>query len=245
MQRNSLEFGHGSFVGAIMDDQSFFDLPVRDQARVLGWADSCPVVENLTDPENTNPGRGPEAMAQRYGQVNFWFGYINREVQARNPELYDQLMTPVQRREDEPVDEREYESVSVPDSYITEMPPMSTLAGYSLPRLFIEQIGVGKDLDKEEVQDRFVRGQAVLDHVAEVATTPNDLLALTAEGIAEQFDIAPTKVLSLVMSKGWLGEHNAQTMLDDFKRALSQHGPKLWQVYESLSDEEKAELKLA
>lgn len=226
-----------------MRDQDFFELPVRDQAKVLGWADSCPVVEELIDPANSEPGRGPEAMLNRYGQVNFWFGYIAREVQEHRPRLYDQLMKPVPRLDDEPVGKHEPESV--PDSYYREMPPMSTLAGYSMPRLFIEQVGIGKDLETEEVQGRFRRGQNALESAIALSKSPNELLALTARNIADQGDIEPRKVLSLVMSKGWQGEHNAQTMLEDFKDRLCLLAPGLWQVYESLSDEEKAELKLA
>ena len=65
MQRESLEFGRGNFVGAVMRDQTFFEMPVEDQARILGWADGCPVVEELIDRSNPDPSRGPENMARR------------------------------------------------------------------------------------------------------------------------------------------------------------------------------------
>lgn len=243
MQKESLEFGHGSFVGSIMSDQTFFELSAREQAQILGWADSCPVVTELTDPSNPNPGRGPEAMVGRYAQVNFWFGYISRAVQAKNPELYDQLMTSVPRHPMESVGKHELESV--PDSYFDEMPPLSTLAGYGISRLFIEQIGIGKWLGSEETQARFLRGHAALDQAIDTAATPNELLALAAENIAKQGDVEPAKVLSLVMSQGWLDEHTGYIELSRLRRTMKELAPELSKIYRHLSADEKAALKLA
>ncbi len=139
MSIEGIKFGHGSFVGDIMQpDSGFFDLDAGDQARVLGWADGCPVVKELIDPSNSAPGRGPEAMVNRYGEVNFWFGEIGRIVEEVNPALHQQLMTPVGRLSDEPIGK--YEPESVPISNFGEIAPMGTLAGFALPRIFIEHL---------------------------------------------------------------------------------------------------------
>jgi hypothetical protein len=231
MNRESLQFGQGSFVGTVSAHPEFFLMPVQDQARILGWANSCPVVEELTDPNNTAPGRGPEAMIERYGQINFWFGYIAREVETLNPNVYEQLMTPMQRCEGEEVGK--HEAASVPVTHFTEMAPLSTLAGFSLPRLFIEQLGLGKGLSTEMVRERFARGQAVLEVAATTATSPNELLALVSEGVAHA-DVDPRAILKNVLSAGWLDEHNALTMRDDFLNSLQRLAPTVWQTYTSV-----------
>src|SRR5665647_1386375 len=138
MQKESLPFGSGSFVYAL-NDPAFEALPVRDQARIVGWADGCPVVDELTDPANPNPQRGPEVMLGRYGEVNAWFSFIARSVEDVNPDLSDQLMTPVTRLISEPAGS--YELESVPESYISEMSPMGTLPDDALPRLLVKQLG--------------------------------------------------------------------------------------------------------
>lgn len=237
MNRESFEFGTGSFVGTIMRDPSYFELPVHDRARIMGWVAGCPVVEELTDPANTEPGRGPDIMEPRYAQVNFWFGYINREIADLNPGLHEQFSKPVPRRRDEPVGKLERESI--PDSYYDEMPPMATLAGYALPRLFIEQIGYGKGKSPEELDKQMARGSKVLRKAIEDAKTPNELLARAAEGMAHA-DVPVETVLNKVLSRGWLGEHNARMMLADFKQELARVAPTVWEHYQSLTPAEQA-----
>lgn len=243
MQREELQFGHGSFVGAIMRDPDFFEIPVDEQARILGWADSCPVVEDLIRPDNPDPGRGSEAMRGRYGQVNFWFGEIGRLVKSVNPELNDQLMEHIPRQEDEPIGK--HEPQSVPLSNYQEISPMGTLPGYVLPRLFIEQLGINKDLSVREVQDRLVRGIDILGRAAITARSPLDLLALTADGILRHGDVSSETVLKQVYSLGWLGEHNAHSILNEFKTIVNDQAPHLRRAYAHLSEEEKINLKVA
>lgn len=239
MQKENLEFGSGSFVGAAMNDPAFHELSILEQARVVGWADGCPVVTELTDPENTDPGRGPEAMLNRYGSVNFWFGFIARAAGDHSPDLYDQIMTEVDRLPDEPVGK--YEPESVPFAYLFEMAPMGTLAGYALPRIFTKQLG--ENLSKEDSQARLIEGLAVLDKAIPQAETPLQLLALVAEGLAEA-NVPATTALSSVLSPGWFEEHNSINMLNDAEQALEADAPKLWAVYTNLSTEEKAQYKI-
>ena len=242
MQRENLEFGHGSFIGDVVADPEFFNLPEREQARIIGWANSCPVVEELSDPDNPNPGRGPEAMVMRYAEVNFWFGFIARETERLNPALHRKLMQPVNRQPYELVGKHEPESV--PESHAAQISPMGTLAGYALPRIFVEQLGTSRPIKREEIKSRMVRGVSILERIIPDARTPNELLALVSEELALA-DVPPIDVLKHVLSSGWLKEHNAQRMLNDFKVNMRMNAPALWHFYSNLSEVEKAQNNLA
>lgn len=243
MNKEILEFGSGSFVGQIMEDRAFFDMSVRDQARVVGWVASCPVVTELTDPANPNPGRGPEAMLNRYAQVNFWFGYIHRAAGEIRPDLEDQLMAPVLRQPGEPVGK--YEPESVPPSHSELISPMGTLAGYALPRIFLEQLGTGQELDQEERKDRLVNGLGILDAAIRDAETPLELLASLAEGLTAVGQTTPEQAFKHIFTQGWLDEHNARTMLEQFKDVMAYKAPTLWARYQALTDADRVRLKLA
>ena len=238
MQKESLPFGAGSFVGA-MNDPAFDALSDLKQAQIAGWASGCPVVSELTDPANPDPQRGPEAMLGRYGEVNTWFGIITRSVQAVNPDLSDQLMTPVTRLSSEPVGD--YELESVPESYLAEMSPMGTLPGYALPRLLVKQLGQGS---VSVTQARLCRGLEALDQAASEAQTPPELLALFAAGLAAKKDLSSEAILSSAFSNGWFNEHKATTMLTEVKTAFAAKAPELWAIYTGLPTAAKDELKL-
>lgn len=240
--REQLPFGEGHFVGPVMDDPSFFELPVREQARILGWADSCPVVTELTDPDNPNPGRGPEAMLERYGQINFWFGFIVREVAEHDPQLAKELMTPADRKDYEPVGK--YERESVPPMNIVEIAPMGQLAGYGLPRIFIEQIGLNDPkLSQSDRAERLELGVNILEAAIDEANTPIELLTLVAEGVS-QSAVPPLNVLKHCISQGWLDEHNSVSIIQEFQGAMFEKAPNLWEFYSHLTDEQKMEYKL-
>ncbi len=161
-KRNIEKFGSGSFVGGYQR-HDLANEPMLDQARALGWSDGCPVADELTDPSNTQPGRGPENMVNRYGEVNFWFGQIVREIAEVNPGLADEMMQNVSRRDDEHVGA--YEGQSVPAMYHIKMAPMNTLAGYSLPRLFAVNLKAGGD-DKGVMQDRMTESLDIITSVS-------------------------------------------------------------------------------
>lgn len=141
-QKYGLEFGSGSFVGSLPDD--FFDYSAADQARALGWAHGCPIVEELL--ASDQPGCGSEAMRSRYAEVNFWSGFMSDTVKALNPHLHHLLITPMPRYENQ--SPKHYEPESVPASYLAEMAPMDTLVGYALPRVMIEQLNGNKQSSK-------------------------------------------------------------------------------------------------
>ncbi len=234
MQREELKFGHGSFVGAVMRDPTFFEMSAEDQARILGWADSCPVVNELIEE------RGAEAMRDRYGEVNFWFGELNRLIGEVNPDLQHELMWPQARLDSEPIGKHERQSV--PTSAISHMSPMGKLVGHVLPRLFIEQLGIHEDLPKHEIQDRLIRGIDIIGRAATLTKSPSELLAYTAEGILLAGDVTPETVLKQVFSKGWLDEHNGRSDIAHFRGRVYEVAPTLWQAYDGLPETQKVQL---
>jgi hypothetical protein len=236
-EKENLKFGCASFVGPVMKDLDFFALPVSEQATAIGWAVGCPITGELTDP---NFGRGPEAMLLRYGEIGFWAGQLNRIVKELNPDLYEQIVKSVPRQDDEPIGK--FEQESVPVSYLFVIPPTETLVGYSLPRLFIKQIG-SKELPVEERQDRLARGLEIVEQSVLSSSSPEELLAITAEATA-QADVDPATVLSTILSTGWYGEHNAEHMVRNLKSMLEKFAPKLWALYNGLSEQDKSTLKM-
>lgn len=240
VHREQFEFGTGSFVGQALNEDTFYDLSPMEQARIAGWVDSCPVVEELIDPANPNPGRGPEAMLERYGEANAWFSFITQAVKDVKPELYEQMITPVKRQHNEPLGK--YEAGSVPPTHYSEMSPMATLPGYALPRLLIKQIGSGTIAEN---QSRLVPGLEILDNAVHRASTPAELLAVFAEGINDVGIVDTETVLASTLSQGWFSEHNARVMLTEVEEALANNSPTLWAAYQHLSAADKDRLKIA
>ncbi len=237
MQREQLEFGRGHFVGAIMEDPTFFDISPADQARILGWADGCLTVEELIEE------RGGEAMRDRYGSINFWFGEIGRLVQEVNFPLYEDFNLPIRRLPNEPIGK--HEDQSIPDSAHSEIPPSGRLAGYALSRLFIEQIGLNQDVPRLWVQQRMVRGMDIVEEAATRATTPLELLALTAAGILDKGDVDPLMILKQVFSRAWQDAHNSDSTMTAFKSVVHDVAPGLHFDYKLVGEKQRARLGIA
>lgn len=228
------EFGSGSYVGDIQRDPNFAAMNVRDQARYLGARAACPVVEAVTDPANHEPGRGPEAMLNRYGKTNFWFGQIAREVAEVNPGLAEQLTTTYDRDPSEaPV---KYEPESVPDNYTQVIAPRATLHGFGLSRLFVEYMYAGGD-DREELQKRMSDALEVILSVASEAQDPLDLLALFAGDLSGRGKLDDVQICKHIFSKGWLEEQNSPSSVATLKRRLKLRAPELLSAYEHMSAE--------
>lgn len=241
MSKENYKFGHGSFVGQLMSDEDYPDMSDQQLAEVVGWVAGCPIVKELTSPDS---GRGgPEAMAHRYGELNFWFQMLAERTAKINPRLKYLFSVPENRARGEHIGK--HESNSVPVSFRHEMPPMATLVGYALPRLFVEQIGSQRnDLTPLEKQDRLARGLELFDDALENSDEENELLAYLAEDIAAAGDVTTIDVLKRVLSKGWYEENHATSNLKQFKSVLKEKAPELWAVYENLSEEEKIKSNL-
>lgn len=230
-------FGTCKFVGDI-NDPAFFEMSLEDQARFLGQRAGCPVVEELIAPTDEG-GRGPDKMINRYGEVNFWYGYIGREIEHYNPELYDEFKKATDRVEGEPAGK--FETESVPDNYTKTMAPINALPGFSLPRMLIEQM---QGVDKDETQDKLVKGLQVIENSVKESKSPSELMARTAEGfIGTGADM--DKIIKQILGQGWVDEHNAFTMLEEGKNALKEFAPTVWEYYERLTPEERKEKGLA
>lgn len=232
IKRASVDFGSGT-LGLTPE---FFTLPVRDQARLAGWYNGCPVVEKLIAPGS----RGAEAMLERYETLNFWYGYIGREIAQANPRLLTELVRPIRRKADETPGH--YETESVPRYYNGEMPPMGKLVGYALPRLFVKQLCSGGP-GRQSQQRRMNEGLDQLATIIPAARTPEQLLVSFAEAIDPE-QVSPAEVLSTILSETWYKEHNSKDMIAAIKRTMPKHAPRLWQAYKSMSKVQKSEHKI-
>lgn len=253
IDRKSLEvgmpFGVGGLVSPYMaEGKPFAELGVHDQARVIGWLSGCPVVEELTDPNNPAPGRGPEAMAGRYGEINEAFFEIFQATYRANSELAVMLTAPVRRKDDEPVGK--HEEISIPLDFDKVMAPMATLAGYALPRLFIKEVKSGsaeKTIFSDSITEREARHSSALrliDVAARRSSTPNTLVATFSELLAIHGHISVLEILKSVLPVGWYEEHQADKMLKDAKRQLELYAPHLWSAYRKMTAEDKQKIAI-
>jgi len=239
--KENFAFGEGSFVTEVMLDDGFFNAPIREQALAMGWADGCPVALDLTDPENQQPGRGPEAMLARYAEVNFWFTQITREVEEVNPELYDQLMSMVDRIPGE--EAGLFEEASVPSDYKEKMYPMNTIAGFALPRVLVDYLKDGEP-GMPAAQDRLIKVTDLVQEAAKKAEDPLDLLVIFAGKGFDEGMFKPEKVFKHILGSGWVAEHNSMSTIAKLKSRLQEDAPSLWAEYCKLSDDDKKEMKI-
>lgn len=234
MKRHSTtQFGNGSFVGDLLrPEDTTLDLEPRDIARKLGSAAGCPVVERLTDPENTKPGRGSEAMIDRYGEVSFWYGELAGRLHSIKPELVSSLYEPTARKEGDKERMIAYDEQSIPDNHFELMQGLGTLYGYALPRIMIEEIRGRDDSAQDEVsvQDRMVAGIEAFESVCRDSDDMYELTAKFSEMIAS-LDGDNKSILGHILPPGWLEEHGATWMFSDMREAVREHAPVLWQEY--------------
>lgn len=227
------QFGNGSFVGDFLHPESnALELEPRNLARRLGYVAGCPVVERLTDPANTKPGRGSEAMIDRYGEVSFWFSELTSILRKQNPELASKITQSVARHDGDRERMIAFDEPSIPDDYFEQMRPLGTLYGYALPRVMIEEIRGNEESaqDNTAVQDRLVAGIEAFKSVCHDATDPYELTARFSEALA-QLDGNPKAILGHALPPGWLEEHGANWMFNDMREAVKKYAPTLWQDY--------------
>jgi hypothetical protein len=244
IKRNEDDFGRGKFITDIQSEggDHFFGASVLEQALRLGYVNGCPVAIELTNPKNTDPGRGPENMLERYGEVNFWFTYIEDQLKELNPNMAAEFVAGVPRGPFDKVGD--YEEGSVPDSYTDRMSPLGTLAGYSMPRLLAEQVGDGED-GTMVASARMTRGIDSLRKAIKGALYPEELLVLFGENIALAGDIPVERVLKHVFSAGWLKEHGAESMMADAQTIAVAKAPNLMETYNLMTQAEREQLGIA
>lgn len=233
MKRENLQFGHGDAKSAILEP-NFSAQPIDEQARVFGWANGCPVVEELISV------RGAEKMVPRYREVNMWFRRTRHELQKLKPK--EEWLTTAPSRMG---DVGKHEPDSVPDWHRTNIPPMGTLVGYSLPRLLVEQSATGLGVPEKEGRRRTGVALDALKEGVQKGRSVEEVMAVTAEQIRRSGDLEPEVILQRILPAGWLVEHPEQLMVQRFKNALSKESRELWRLYESLTPKAKKALELA
>lgn len=231
MKRENLQFGHGDARIAILEP-NFSAQPIDEQARVFGWANGCPVVEELI------VVRGAEKMVPRYRGVNLWFRRAKRELESVEKPWF-QYDVP---RTAKP---GKHEAHSVPGEYQASMMPMNRLVGFALPRLLAEQAATGSELSPEESRRRTGVAIEALKEGAKNGRTGDELLAITAEQIRRYGDLEPEVILQMILPAGWLVENPEPKAVEVFKDKLSRESRELFALYKSLTPQQKKALELA
>ncbi len=120
------------------------------------------------------------------------------------------------------------------------MSPLSTLWGYALPRIVIEQMGRGKN-NEERTQGRVFKALDIIDKAVTKSRNPIELVVKIAERVS-QLNADPKAVLSHLLAAGILHEENCKTMLKAIITEMEKSAPTLNSVYKSLTLEKKQEL---
>ncbi len=233
-----LKFGTGSFIGHINKHyKEFFKLPIQEQARRLGWYNGCPVVDELTSPSSKRGGA--EKMTPRYAEVNFWFGFISRAIEAsKNDAMFKEFSETVERKEGEsPV---KYEEQSVPKNYKERLAPLNKLPGFSLPRMLIAYLELDFEKDTKTNQQQLIKGLQILEDAIKESKTSAELMARAAEGFVKGGKEV-SEITRHMLGQGWVDEQHAYSMLEECKKALQEFAPTIWKYYEGLTPEERKE----
>lgn len=236
-------FGLGGLVLPFQEGADLYDgLGVEDKARVQGWLNGCPVVEDLI------AERGAGAMLRRYSDINNAFLDSNMAIGHVNPSMAEQLQTSVARRDDEPVGK--YEPGSVPENYQMIMAPMGTLVGYALPRLIEMEAKVATRFSNQlpgqgNLASWRKSGVNEVTREAIYAESSEELLATYAQHLFMHGHVGHHALLGQVLPKGWMIEHNSPTMLDAIKAALAAKAPVLLGKYNRMTEEDREQAKVA
>lgn len=246
--RYGREFGKATLLGDKGDN--FFQKPIEQQVREMGWSHACPVVDKViknygdqwvkthTEASPTEIRQGGAELARgRYAECNFVFGLIADTTRELNKPLYEKLTRPVPRLENEPDGNHGLEFI--PDSHLKEMSPMSTPIGYALPRVVIEQMGRGEK-NIERTPKRMQKALEVIEDVVKESKTPIELIVKLSEEVSKM-DADPKNVLNNLLSADILGEENCVTMFRDMVAEMRKSAPTLTRVYDAMSSAEKQE----
>ena len=244
--RYDREFGGGALIGDNGDN--FFDKPLEQQVKELAWSHACPIPEEVIVAygekfANQNASSSPKEIfeggatltKERYAECNFVFGIIVETAKQENPSLYQELLKPVKRLENEPLGE--YNHRNVPVSFENQMSPMSTPVGYALPRVAIEQMGTRKERNPERIQ----KALEAINTCVTSSTTPIELAINLSEMVANM-DANPKTVLYHLLSKEILEEENCVSMFKEMIKELRRSAPTLSKIYDSMSSEERKSL---
>lgn len=234
----------GTFTGW---EKDFLELPLEEQVLRLGWSHACPVVEDVIqaygnawakDHPNALPSeireQGLLMTRARYAECNFVFGLVLESARKLNPALFEQLESPVERLPGELFGIPD--SKFVPDSTKKMMAPLSTLWGYALPRVIIEEMGRGEN-NKFRTPGRMLKSLNMIDQAVKSSKDPIVLVVKLAE-MAAKNEGDPKEILSHLLSAGILKEENCKTMFKEVVKTMHKRAKILSKVYDLLSPEE-------
>lgn len=216
------------------------NLPVTidEQARYFGERVGCPVVPALIK------GRGPEAMAKRYGEILFYYGYILKVISSLRPDIAKQISEPVARDDSENL--VDFDDEWIPPWNKDIIPGTETPWGFALPRLMISYATDSHGFDEPRV-DSWVRALTILDKVVEELKNDdkaNELMVKFAESLVSAGASAEI-ILKRTISAGKMRQDSMEKRFREIIKVMSQHAPVLWETYKNLDADRRDELGIA
>lgn len=231
-------FGRDFGTGTLLGDAGihFFQEPVEKQVYEMGWSHACPVVDRVVQKYE------PEWAVRRYAECNFIFGLVVESAKDLNPKLAKLLEKPTKRIKYEEPGEGNYNPDLVPESFHSEMAPLSTPWGYAIPRVLIEQMGRG-DNNKDRTQEKMLKALNLIDKSVKTSHTPIELLVKLAESVAN-LDANPETVLYHTLSVDILREEGCRNLFGEIMRKIDKHAPTLRKTYNSMTPQERDEKEI-
>ncbi|KKU28043.1 MAG: hypothetical protein UX80_C0016G0017 [Candidatus Amesbacteria bacterium GW2011_GWA2_47_11b] len=226
---------------------SYFRLKNEEQKALWqAWSEGCPIAVRLI------VERGAKVMKLRYGEVNFWSGYIFGLLLQRGyaPEQLNNFMGPIDRLPSEPLGD--HNPTWIPKELETRV--YNTAVGYAFPRLitkFIEEdwFIVNGNINTQR-QKRLCSALDILDEVIKKdpqrQLSPEQILAKVAEELAT---ISPADkfpyLIRCMLSAAKLAEDNCKCAYAQIVKAIKSNAPILWAAYDNLTTDQKKKCGIA
>lgn len=239
IERAGRSFGDGRLFSD--QEDAFFDLPIEEQARALGWSEACPVVERLIKPE-AEGGRGAESMRNRYAQVIFWLGYSSYLFERMGrQDLSRALYAIEQRKASEPLGT--HDEGWVPSELKTHIfrSPMA----YGIPRIITEYLTA----DTEKRGSSLVKVIDFLEAAAQQSSNLIETAVFLADAVVANLLERGEReksglLLRHLIGRGKLEEDNTLEAYRNIFTVLKNHAPVIYDFYTSLTVEEKKRFRL-
>jgi len=238
LERNDRMYADHILIGDNGDN--FFSKSYLEKALDQGWSEGCPVAISLTK-EPTEGGRGAVIMANRYGEVNFWFGYIVQTLNKTKPWLSYPLTSAIPRLPNEPIGKHDENWIPKKlNGFI-----LNTPYGYSLPRVLINFINCNKeDHLIYAKQNRLIRA---LDAFDVAISNSKNIIELVVQFTNELVIRGGDEKLLIknIIPNVKIKEDNCHTTYKEIARVMEHSTPNLWRTYSAMSSQERSELGIA
>lgn len=241
------DFGSAKFLG---DDPDIQLLTPKERAYVSAWRHACPRPDEVINyygnrwleawrqdernfelPEPTVEeieAHGIAMTRRRYDECDFVTEWVVEQVRNRGEsktELLKALTSPVERLPGELAGYRE--PGRVPESHEHQMSRLSTLFGFALARVGIEQFGWEV---APRTWERYERGLDAIDRAIDISNTPHELVANLAKLVTEM-DAEPDRVLGHSFELGIREEEHNFTEFDVMTKTFAENAPVLYARY--------------